>query len=326
MSEENLTDQGSTAEKTTTEAELEAQLVIEREVETSQEPATKAEALDATGKGSTASEPAPARTKKTARTQRARNTSNRRTRFVDESVPRIRREFRRNTDDYSYAYCTIPSYIYSDSAQQFFERNFQWVDRSLLVISLVGGAIGGPEVAKKYTQQAETLCKDLQAQLIRSIDELQRLMNAKKIPEETQVPGYDHKRLYKPAMHSPQAKQFVTLIELLDRIIARIEGAWINGVIDAEQRQKMIRAWIEACRKYVMALQNLRVQAMQEAVNAGKRQEVLTIEQRVERNKANEHLAEDARTMKGEEHVPASPVQAEKTEEQPSEKTSSESD
>lgn len=163
MSEENLTDQGSTAEKTTTEAELEAQLVIEREVETSQEPATKAEALDATGKGSTASEPAPARTKKTARTQRARNTSNRRTRFVDESVPRIRREFRRNTDDYSYAYCTIPSYIYSDSAQQFFERNFQWVDRSLLVISLVGGAIGGPEVAKKYTQQAETLCKDLQA-------------------------------------------------------------------------------------------------------------------------------------------------------------------
>lgn len=151
-------------------------------------------------------------------------------------------------------------------------------------------------------------------------------MNAKKIPEETQVPGYDHKRLYKPAMHSPQAKQFVTLIELLDRIIARIEGAWINGVIDAEQRQKMIRAWIEACRKYVMALQNLRVQAMQEAVNAGKRQEVLTIEQRVERNKANEHLAEDARTMKGEEHVPASPVQAEKTEEQPSEKTSSESD
>ena len=57
MSEENLTDQGSTAEKTTTEAELEAQSVIEREVETSQEPAPKTEALDATGKGSTASDP-----------------------------------------------------------------------------------------------------------------------------------------------------------------------------------------------------------------------------------------------------------------------------
>lgn len=35
--------------------------------------------------------------------------------------------------------------------------------------------------------------------------------------------------------------QFITITGLLDRIVARIEGAWINGVIDAVQRSRMIR-------------------------------------------------------------------------------------
>ena len=181
----------------------------------------------------------------------------------------------------------MPTYFYSDAAQQFFERNFQWVDRSLLVISLVGGILGGPDLAKKYTQEAEDRCGALHAQLSKSVEELRRVMEKKGIPQEAQIPGYDHKRLYKPAIHSPQAMQFVALTRLLDQLIARIEGAWINGVIDAEQRQNMIRAWLDAGRKYVASLQNLRAQTMQEALNAGKRQEARMIEQRVDRDSSS---------------------------------------
>lgn len=248
----------------------------------------------------------------TARQARGADRGNRRTRtervrYVDETVPRVRREMRRATEDYSYAYCTAPTYIYSDAAQQFFERNFQWTDRSLLVISLVCGAIGGADLARKYTQEAEKLGKNLQANLMKAIEGIKKLMNAREIPEETQVPGYDHKRLYQPAVHSPQAMQFITITGLLDRIVARIEGAWINGVIDADQRSRMIRGWTDECRRYVTSMQELRTRTMQEALNAGKRQEARIIEQRVEKDAANDRMVEKAKvldTKTGEEIKP----------------------
>lgn len=68
--------------------------------------------------------------------------------------------------------------------------------------------------------------------------------------------------------------------------MARIEGAWINGVIDADQRSRMIRGWTDECRRYVTSMQELRTRTMQEALNAGKRQEARLIEQRVEKDAA----------------------------------------
>lgn len=257
-----------------------------------------------------------------ARQARGADRSNRRTRtervrYVDETVPRVRREMRRATEDYSYAYCTAPTYVYSDAAQQFFERNFQWTDRSLLVISLVCGAIGGADLARKYTQEAEKLGKNLQANIMRAIEGIKKLMNAREIPEETQVPGYDHKRLYQPAVHSPQAMQFITITGLLDRIVARIEGAWINGVIDADQRSRMIRGWTEECRRYVTSMQELRTRTMQEALNAGKRQEARIIEQRVEKDAANDRMVEKAKVLDTKTGEEIKPEAAESAAEEP---------
>ena len=244
----------------------------------------------------------------------ARSRRAERRRITDESVPRVRREFRRSTEDYSYAYCTVEHCIYSDAAQQFFERNFQWVDRSLLVITLVSGAVGGAELARRFTDEAEALGRNLQKQLIAYLEALQQGLNAKNIPEAAQVPGYDHKRVYHPAVHSPQAMQFITLTGLLDRVIARIEGAWIHGVINAERRQTSIREWLDECRSYVRALQALRIKTMQEALNAGKRQEAKLIERTVELDPSNGDIAGKAEEPPAEEAVSASREQEEKPE------------
>ena len=93
--------------------------------------------------------------------------------------------------------------------------------------------------------------------------------------------------------------QFITITGLLDRIVARIEGAWINGVIDADQRSRMIRGWTDDCRRYVTSMQELRTRTMQEALNAGKRQEARLIEQRVEKDAANDRIAKRQRTPPG---------------------------
>lgn len=92
--------------------------------------------------------------------------------------------------------------------------------------------------------------------------------------------------------------QFITITGLLDRIVARIEGAWINGMIDADQRNRMIRGWTDACRRYATSMQELRTRTMQEALNAGKRQEARLIEQRVEKDAANDRMVEKAKAVK----------------------------
>ena len=91
--------------------------------------------------------------------------------------------------------------------------------------------------------------------------------------------------------------QFITITGLLDRIVARIKGAWINGVIDAVQRSRMIRGWTDECRRYVTSMQELRTRTMQEALNAGKRQEARIIEQRVEKDAANDRMVEKAKVL-----------------------------
>ncbi len=111
--------------------------------------------------------------------------------------------------------------------------------------------------------------------------------------------------------------QFITITGLLDRIVARIEGAWINGVIDADQRSRMIRGWTGECRRYVTSMQELRTRTMQEALNAGKRQEARIIEQRVEKDAANDRMVEKAKVLDTKTGEEIKPEAAESAAEEP---------
>ena len=210
--------------------------------------------------------------------------------FADDSVPVVRQEQRHRTTDFSYAYFPKPCCFYSDNAQQAFERHFQRVDRSLLVITLVCAAIGSENLAHEQTEKAEALCREFQQVLMNAIANLKTLMEQNKIPADQQVPSYDHKRLYKPALHTPQSSQFVTVTELLDRLCARIEGAWINGILSASDRRKMLAAWNTEYVKFVNKLNRLRNDTMEIALNNGKRNVARQIESRVENDAINSEM------------------------------------
>ena len=111
--------------------------------------------------------------------------------------------------------------------------------------------------------------------------------------------------------------QFITITGILDRIVARIEGAWINGVIDADQRSRMIRGWTDECRRYVPSMQELRTRTMQEALNAGKRQEARLIEQRFEKDAANDRMVEKAKVLDTKTGEEIKPEAAESAAEEP---------
>lgn len=207
---------------------------------------------------------------------------NRRRRYVDESVPQVRTEYRHGSDAFSYAYFKRACFFYSDPAQMYFERNFQRVDRALQMISLICGIIGNPEVAERRTKEAETLAKTLETKLIKAIENLQRQMNDKNIPEDEQVPSYDHKRQYTPALHTPQAVQFVTIVSLFDRLVARLDGAWFNAIMKRSDTKAVTEKWLEELNNYISALNALRSATLQEARNSGNQQRAKAVVQRVE--------------------------------------------
>lgn len=207
----------------------------------------------------------------------------RRERYVDPSVPRVTVEQRRGADDYSNPYFKITTTLSSDPAQRYFEHNFQRIDRSVMVISLVCAAIGGQELAQRRTAEAEAKSRGLEKELIDTIENLKKTMTDRGIPEAAQVPAYDHKRDYTAAVHTPQSSQFITLVNLFDRLVARVDAARFHMIFTADQQRTMINSWYRRLNDYVTQILELRQSALQEAREKGRQQDAKAIEQRVER-------------------------------------------
>ena len=231
----------------------------------------------------------------------------RRERYVDPSVPRVTVEQRRGTDDYSNPYFKITTTLSSDPAQRYFEHNFQRIDRSIMVISLVCAAIGGQELAQRRTAEAEAKSRGLEKELMSAIEKLKKTMTDRGIPEAAQVPAYDHKRDYTAAVHTPQSSQFITLANLFDRLVARTDAARFHMIFTGDQQRTMISSWYKKLNDYVTQILELRQSALQEAREKGRQQDAKAIEQRVERET---QTAEDKKTNKKPAETDASEASA----------------
>ena len=210
--------------------------------------------------------------------------------FADKSVPRIRAERRYGGSSHSRAYLKQALCLYSDRAQIFFENNYERVNMNLIVSTLVIEAMGGTDLAEEVSLRLEKEFRDLETQMINSIKELQRIATAKGIPEDKQVPAYDHKRFYEPPLHTPHSAQFMTVVQLFDRLISRAEGCWINHVMSPQTRKNVVQSWEKKLVKFVRDLNDIRTQAVAQARKKGYGQRAATIEENVRRQQANEHL------------------------------------
>ena len=87
----------------------------------------------------------------------------------------------------------------------------------------------------------------------------------------------------------------VHLMPPMSNFYARI---CVKATPSSNKRSRMIRGWTDECRRYVTSMQELRTRTMQEALNAGKRQEARIIEQRVEKDATNDRMVEKAKAVK----------------------------
>lgn len=202
----------------------------------------------------------------------------------DPSIPYVKRESRRATEDWSYPVMADSYAFLSDPAQRIFENSFQAVDRTLLIVSSVCGKLGSPTLAQSFMDRINTAVTGME----RSIEDdgvakCMSLMDANNIPADKRLAAFDHKREYGVAMHTPEMARFCQCVGLFDMLMSRIDALWFQRIITAEQCQQLKSLWYHRFTTFVHSLHALRNEAFSEAKRRGHKQTAAAEIQAVER-------------------------------------------
>lgn len=207
--------------------------------------------------------------------------------YADPEVPRIQPVQRRGSADFSRAYLKKEFFVYSDAAQNFFERNYEPVDRTLIVTSAIYTLTGGREAGDAAVAKVHELFTSVQQMLEEAIANTRQVLKDGGVTDG-EVSSYDHKRFYTPPVHTPLAMRFLSIVSLYDRLIARVESCWINGIIDDHGRQSTLGHWNAEMTKAVRQVFAIRAEAWNLARNTGHAQQAKAIEQKVARENEQE--------------------------------------
>lgn len=207
--------------------------------------------------------------------------------YADPEVPRIQPLQRRGAADFSRAYLKKEFFVYSNAAQNFFERNYEPVDRTLIVTSAIYTLTGGREAGDAAVAKVHELFTSVQQMLEEAIANTRQVLKDGGVTDD-EVSSYDHKRFYTPPVHTPLAMRFLSIVSLYDRLIARIESCWINGIIDDHGRQSTLGHWNAEMTKAVRQVFAIRAEAWNLARTTGHAQQAKAIEQKVARENEQE--------------------------------------
>lgn len=211
--------------------------------------------------------------------------------FADESVPVVESERRFQQSDRSWAFFSKPCYFQSDAAQQFFERNYQSINATLLTITRVIGDLRNEALERTFMEQVNTTISAFEEELSeKGIRVLDAEMEKRNIPEMFRIARYDHQRKYTPAMHTPEVVRFIQIVTLFDLLVSRIDALRFNKLITLNQRTSMVTHWSGRIVRFADQLRGLRNAAHEEARKRGHKQRATEIAQRSEEEAAKRGL------------------------------------
>ncbi len=235
--------------------------------------------------------------------------------YADPEVPRIRPQQRRNSADFSRAYLKQDFFVYSDAAQTFFERNYEPVDRALIVASTIYTRAGGRQAGEQAEARMHELFTKVQKTLQAAIENTKQILKENGA-SDSDTADYDHKRFYTPPVHSPLAMRFLSVVNLFDRLVARVESCWLNGIIDDHGRRSTLGHWNTEMTNAVRDIFRIRKEAWDLAAKTGNAQMARAIEQKVARENEQEKglvgkdVPVEAKKPEGSEKTEANPAEA----------------
>lgn len=210
--------------------------------------------------------------------------------YADRSVPRIRPERRFGGSSHSRAYLKESLSLYSDEAQQLFEENYERVNMNLIYSTLVIEAVGGTDLAERTVAAIEKEFSGLERRMIKALEALKKSAQEKGFDADELIAAYDHKRFYEPPMHTPLSSEFITVVSLYDRVVARADGCWLKHVIDTKIRNDMVEHFTRLIGKLIRTIDSIRSQANREARSRGFGKRASAIETQIRRESADDKL------------------------------------
>lgn len=182
---------------------------------------------------------------------------------TDNDVPVVEPVSRYRSEDFSRAYLKKPLTLYSDSAQRFFERSYEVTDQNLIGLTLVLEVNADKDLVQRTEDELRKKFSDMKAKLINCINLLKKMHNEAGATD--QIAGYDHKRDYELPLHTPFSSEFITCIELFDRIMARVDAAWVSGIMPTASRSELSRKWLQEMQTFARSFYTMRNNATAEA-------------------------------------------------------------
>lgn len=147
-----------------------------------------------------------------------------------------------------------------------FETSYEELEYSFHRISVADRFVLDNALSQKYNQRIETVLGNIETQLLNTNEEIDKAFDTNNITDEKdRIPNSSGVRVYHPQYSSPYSKRFLEIYNNLDLTFLKIDGAWINQIINQNGYRTTIQQWIHIVRATVSELHNIRLEYQREA-------------------------------------------------------------
>lgn len=161
--------------------------------------------------------------------------------------------------------------INSLQAQKIMERAFRRTVRSLYSIDAILRIIGDDQEADEVEGVINKMLTDTREAIHADSARLKKLIDSEGI---TQEPSYTHPQTYMVQISSPQVREFVSLVKMMDQLMLMMDTLWIMSVLDNKQRKEGTFQWQQRMLRMARRIVTIETRARKAAHNKGKAEEV----------------------------------------------------
>jgi len=128
----------------------------------------------------------------------------------------------------------------SETAQRMLEREFERVSAALYHLEVVKRIIASPEDALILESEAKTLIQTTMSAIEKEGLRLDKLRTDHGVEE---APVYTHPGEVRVQITSPLIHEYVGIIQALDQLMMRVDGLWLMGIFNNDQRANALFLW-----------------------------------------------------------------------------------
>ncbi|MGP9797068.1 hypothetical protein ACT3UJ_06885 [Halomonas sp. 86] len=189
------------------------------------------------------------------------------------TVPSSNKEHAQRKNVYSRPIMDHTLVLYSLQAQQVMERSFIRVAYSLFSTDVILRIIGNEDEIDEVSDVIGSMLSEADKQLDTVIAQMEHLLEKHKVDG---VDRYSNPVELAVEITAPTVRQFIQLVEKLDKLVMLVDSLWHAQVMTGKQRTAAARTWRQHINRTASRIIQTEGRARRSATNQGKDAEVKT--------------------------------------------------